>query len=141
MPSLDVSYRRFRRSYDAPTSSPTPQAEASTPAAARPPTRRIDFLAHFLAALRLQEKPRLSTYAILCFVARYPTGTWQVEIDHALTGIMGPQCESLAKQGFLTLENRKRTGARQARWVTLTPDGAAIVALLLNPTQGKGLVP
>jgi len=136
MASLDVSYRRFTRSYPA---SQTPAEAPKEPAAPapRPPTRRIDFLSDFLAALRLQKKPRLSTYAILCFVARHPAGAWQVEIDHALDGIMGPQCESLAKQGFLTLENRKRTGARSARWVTLTPDGAAVVALLMNPQKGK----
>lgn len=140
MASLDTSYRRFSRSYPAAETSPTP-TEEPVPPAPRPPTRKLDFLSDFLAALRLQKKPRLSTYAILTFVARHPAGTWQLEIDNALDGIMGPQCESLAKQGFLHLENRKRIGARQARWVTLTPDGTAIVALLLHPKKGKGLIP
>lgn len=141
MPSLDTSYRRF--SLPAPASKAPEVQEAEAPAlpAPRPSTRRIDFLSDFLASLRLQERPRISSWAILCYVARHPDGVWQRDLDDALNGLMGTQCEFMARDGLLTLENRRRTTRKKVRFVQLTDAGWNVIFHLLNPQQGKGLIP
>jgi len=119
---------------------PTPQ----TPAGPPPATRRIDFLADFLAALRKQKAPRLTLYSILCTVARAPAGgCWQEEIDAVLTDSVTGTCTRMGEQGLLQITMRPRKiGSRQLRrWLSLTKEGETLVACLLNPKLGKGLIP
>jgi DNA-binding MarR family transcriptional regulator len=77
-------------------------------------------------------------------VARAPAGgCWQEEIDAVLTDSVTGTCTRMGEQGLLQITMRPRKiGSRQLRrWVSLTKEGETLVACLLNPKLGKGLIP